>query len=150
MSVGPRSWRSILADPGFWLALAAAVPLWVAWLRLTDHQPDWSWPLREPARFSALALVYPVAEEMVFRGVLQGWLLGRPVGQRRLAGISGANWLTSLIFTGLHFFAHPPLAAASVMVPSLVFGHFRDRHASLASPIALHVFYNGGYFWLFG
>ena len=150
MSVGAWSLRSILADPQFRVALGAAVPLWVAWLALTGHPPDWDWPLREPARFAALVFLYPVAEEMVFRGALQGWLLGRPVGQRRLAGITGANWLTSLVFTGLHFFEHPPLAAASVMVPSLVFGHFRDRHASLASPIMLHVFYNGGYFWLFG
>ena len=146
-ATGPRA---VISDPWFWLAAGAAVPLWVGWLMVTGHQPDWSWPGRQPARFTVLVLLYPVAEELVFRGGLQGWLLERPLGQRRLVGLSGANWLTSLVFTGLHFFGHPPLAAASVIVPSLVFGHFRDRHGSVISPIALHVFYNGGYFWLFG
>jgi hypothetical protein len=49
---------------------------------------------------------------------------------------------------------HPPLAAISVMIPSLIFGHFRDRYNAapyqhLAAPIGLHIWYNSGYFLLF-
>ena len=57
--------------------------------------------------------------------------------------------LISLVFTGLHFIYHPPLWAASVLLPSLVFGYFKDRYRTLTTPIILHVFYNAGYFWLF-
>ena len=61
-----------------------------------------------------------------------------------------ANLLTSLLFTALHFINHAPLWAAAVFFPSLVFGFFKDRTGKLAAPIILHVFYNSGYFWLFG
>ena len=32
----------------------------------------------------------------------------------------------------------------------LLFGLFKDRSGTLGAPIVLHVFYNSGYFWLFG
>jgi hypothetical protein len=35
--------------------------------------------------------------------------------------------------------------ADSVIVPSLLFGYFRDRHRSLYPPPALHVLFNRGY-----
>ena len=41
-------------------------------------------------------------------------------------------------------------ALAAVLLPSLVFGFFKDRSGALWAPMALHVFYNSGYFWLFG
>ena len=63
--------------------------------------------------------------------------------------VTHANLITSLVFTGLHFIYHPPLWAASVLLPSLVFGYFKDRYRTLTTPIILHVFYNAGYFWLF-
>ena len=67
----------------------------------------------------------------------------------RLGPLSHANILTSVLFTALHFINHPPLWAAAVLFPSLVFGLFKDRSGGLAAPIILHVFYNSGYFWLF-
>jgi len=110
---------------------------------------DLTWPLRAPVPFLLSAVVYPVLEEIVFRGGVQTYLLGRPRLGRCRFGISGANVLTSLVFSLFHLVAHAPLWALAVFVPSLVFGYFRERHDSLKSPIALHVFYNGGYFWLF-
>jgi membrane protease YdiL (CAAX protease family) len=35
-----------------------------------------------------------------------------------------------------------------VLLPSLLYGYFRDRHGSVYPAIALHVFYNAGYFLL--
>ena len=61
-----------------------------------------------------------------------------------------ANLLTSLVFAGMHFFYHLPLWAAAVFIPSLVFGYFKDKYLSLGPPILLHVYYNSGYYWLFG
>ena len=58
--------------------------------------------------------------------------------------------LTSLLFAGLHFFYHPPLWAALVFFPSLVFGWSLSRYQRVAVPTGLHAYYNAGYFLLFG
>ena len=97
-----------------------------------------------------LALVYPVLEELAFRGFLQEALYKTAQGKKTWLGISGANALTSVIFALFHLLRHPPLWAASIIFPSLVFGFFRDRYERVTPAIVLHVFYNAGYFWLFG
>lgn len=94
----------------------------------------------------SLCLVQPILEELIFRGVVQSELLAKTWGQVKHLGISSANALTSLAFTALHFISHPPLWAAGVIIPSLLFGHFRERHSSLYPPLALHIYYNTGYF----
>lgn len=136
-------------DNYFLVALIAAPVVWA--LLFSGLQPaiDLTWPSRAPGRFLLLVLAYPVLEEVVFRGAVQGALLARAHARRAVYGLTLANLYTSLIFTALHFFSHPPVWAISVMVPSLVFGYFRDRHGRIATPIALHVFYNAGFFWIF-
>jgi|SRR5690625_1023464 len=138
-----------LLDWKLWLALAAGPAVWFA-LALIVH-PGFrpGWPLAKPWVFITLCLIYPVLEEIVFRGLLQDWLAQR-FKRRALYGLSAANVVTSLIFAALHFIYHPPLYAALVLFPSLVFGYFRERHATLATPIALHIWYNAGYFFIFG
>jgi membrane protease YdiL (CAAX protease family) len=108
-----------------------------------------AWPLHTPMIFLLVALIYPVLEELVFRGALQGALYRQPWGRRSLGQVSLANLLTSLVFAGFHLFYHAPLWAALVLFPSLIFGYFRDRYQSVVPAIVLHVFYNAGYFWLF-
>lgn len=95
-----------------------------------------------------LVLVYPVLEELVFRGLVQGWLLARLPG-RSVGPVSAANLVTSGLFAAMHLFFRHPLWAAGALVPSLVFGHFRERHRTVITPIALHCWYNAGYFLLF-
>jgi len=126
-------------DGRFLLALLAGgvVALGLHWLFAPDTRP---WP--EARVWLMVVLVWPVAEELVFRGLLQGELRRLPWGARALAGVTAANLATSLVFAALHFMSHPPLWAALVLVPSLVFGYFRDRHASLYPAIALHMVYN--------
>jgi uncharacterized protein len=97
-----------------------------------------------------LCLLQPLIEELIFRGVLQGELLRRVWGQRKWLGISAANAATSIAFTTLHFLSHPPLWAAGVLLPSLLFGYFRERHNSLYPPLCLHIYYNTGYFFTTG
>lgn len=138
----------MLRDRTFYAALAAAPLFWAILYGLTTPDIRWAWPLREPVRFLWPALLYPVMEEIVFRGLVQE-LAHHHLRPWRLGPLSHANVLTSLLFTGLHFFYHPPLWAAAVLVPSLVFGHFKDKYRGLTAPITLHVFYNAGYFWLF-
>ena len=139
-------WR----DKQFGAALVAAPFFWVLLLAAGFARADFAWPWFEPVSFLLLALAHPVLEEVVFRGGLQPWLLQTTAGARSFAGFTLANLLTSLAFTALHFFFHPPLWAAAVFVPSLIFGYFRDRHRSLQGPVVLHLFYNAGYYWLFG
>lgn len=139
-----------IGDRHFHYAVLAALPLWLAGYLWLQPALQWDWPLRRPRELLYLGLLYPVLEEVVFRGLLQGGLLARDALRRRWLGLSLANWATSLVFVGLHFIGHPPLAAAAVLPPALVFGHLRDRHGALCAPIVLHVYYNIGYFWIFG
>ena len=63
--------RSFWRDPLFYLALAAAIMFWLALYLFTRPAVDLVWPLHEPLRFAIAALLYPVAEEVVFRGLVQ-------------------------------------------------------------------------------
>lgn len=128
------------AGPVFWLLL------WV-WQRPDLHL---GWPLQVPGRFLLLGLVYPLLEETVFRGGVQGFFLQFAPGRRNWHGWTAANALTSLAFALFHLFAHAPAWALPILAPSLVFGYFRDRTGRLTLPILLHIWYNLGYFWLFG
>jgi membrane protease YdiL (CAAX protease family) len=131
---------AILAAPLFWLTCYLTV------------RPELNllWPLQAPGRFLLLAFLYPILEELAFRGFLQGWLVDTPWGARQWRGLSAANAVTSATFAAAHLLAHPWPWAAATFFPSLVFGFFRDRYRRLAVPMGLHVFYNLGYYWLFG
>lgn len=145
MTASGRTASEIARDRYFWAAVAAALPVWAAIYVGIRPNLDLVWPLRAPAVFAQVAVLYPVLEEIVFRGVIQS------AGHRYLPAcslgpISLSNLLTSLVFTAMHFLYHPPLWATLVVVPSLVFGYFKDRHGSLVGPVLLHVFYNTGYY----
>jgi len=128
------AWR----DARLAAALAAAAPVW--WL-LVPHvgtaRMAGAWPL-----LAGIAL-YPVLEELCFRGLLQGWLLQR-LGGATHAGISAANLITSLAFAAAHLHAQPPAWALATLLPSLVFGWVRERYGRVLPAIALHVYYNAG------
>jgi hypothetical protein len=141
--LGLRPGWGWLADPRFALALAAGVAFWLAlaWLGVKP-------PLAGPAALFSLVLLQPLVEELLFRGLLQGWLRTWAWARRQLGGFTLANLAVSLVFSALHFINHPPLWAAGVLLPSLLFGYFRDRHGSVLPAVTLHVFYNAGYFLL--
>ena len=135
-------------DPLFRVAIAAGPVCWVGLFFILHPSIQWDWPLLTPLVFLLPVLVYPVLEEIVFRGLIQE-LVHEYLSKASLGPVSIANLLTSLLFTGVHFFYHPPLWAALVFFPSLVFGFFKDRTQGLMAPIILHVFYNAGFLWLF-
>ncbi len=146
-AVPARGAKPYWRDAAFFLCIAAA---WPVWLALACLEPP-RWPpelLGPPWRWLALIALYPVLEELVFRGGLQGWLLERPFGRRRWLGVSAANALTSAAFASVHLFSHEPLWALATVFPSLVFGFLRERHASVAPCIWMHAYYNLGYFLL--
>ena len=128
----------MLAGPAAWLFLYL----------LLQPEPQWDWPLAAPLQYLLPVVLYPVLEEIVFRGLVQE-LVQEYISARSFGPLSVANLLTSLLFTGMHFFYHAPLWAALVFLPSLVFGFFKDRTGRLPAPILLHGFYNAGFLLLF-
>jgi membrane protease YdiL (CAAX protease family) len=140
--------RSLWKDPLFLAALAAGPLCWLIIYLLLQPEPRWTWPLTAPVQYLFPVLLLPVLEEIVFRGLLQEFVRERISGNS-FGPLSIANLLTSICFTALHFIYHPPVWAALVLFPSLVFGYFKDRSGRLTAPILLHVFYNAGFLWLF-
>jgi len=137
-----------LKDPLFGVALAAGPLCWLGFFFILQPSLQLGWPLTAPVMYLLPVLVYPVLEEIVFRGLIQE-LVHDYLSKSSLGPATVANLLTSLLFAGLHFVYHPPLWAALVFFPSLVFGFFKDRTGVLTAPILLHVFYNAGFLWLF-
>jgi membrane protease YdiL (CAAX protease family) len=147
--LGLAGWPALYRDPLFYVALLAGVGFWVGLWLYVPVQP------MAPGQVLTLAFVvlvvgYPGLEEVVFGGCLQGQLSRQAWGQRRWYGITAANGCTSLLFALAHGWSHPPLWAAAVLLPSLVFGYFRDRYTSIYPGMVLHAFYNAGYFGLTG
>jgi hypothetical protein len=137
-------------DPHFVAAILAAPAVWVALYAAARTPIDPSWALAAPLRFASLAIAWPLLEELVFRGGVQPLLARTRWGGRENWGITTANVATSVLAAAAHLAAQAPALAAATFAPSLVFGYFRDRYASIAPGAALHVFYNAGWFLLAG
>lgn len=131
-----------LRDRFFILACLLALPVWL----LIYFTPILSWTGNSFTWFQVVALVllFPVLEELVFRGLIQGSLLRVPLLAKRPLLFSNANAITSLLFAALHLIHQPIAMAALIFIPSLVFGELRDRFGSTRPSIVMHVFYNLG------
>jgi CAAX protease family protein len=136
-------------DGRFVVALLLGVLFWLV-LWLTTAVSPLSWQQLVSWRYFFLALWHPCWEEVLFRGVLQGYARQAIWGQWQWRGLTGANLLVSILFMAGHWFSHPPLWATAVFLPSLLFGWMRDRYGSVYPALVLHAFYNAGYFWLTG
>ncbi len=129
-----------LAGPAIWIALAAFVPA------------GYPQALNQTflTKFTLVVFVYPVLEELTFRGLLQGAALKFEPLARSWIGFSGANLLVSLAFVSLHLLYHPWMWSLAIIAPSLVFGFFRDRTGSTLPGMLLHIWYNAGFYLFFG
>ena len=136
-------------DGHFGAAMLAAPLFWVALFVLTRPAVDLTWPVAAPVSFLLPAFIYPVLEEIAFRGALQGALWKTRFAGIAWGPISAPNLLTSVVFVAAHFFWQVPYIAVSVFVPSLIFGYFRDRYRNIVPAVLLHVFYNTGFVLLF-
>ena len=98
-----------------------------------------------PARWSALLLLAPVAEEVIFRAGLQETLL-RHLGRRHAAGARVANVVTSLAFAAAHLPLRPGAMSALTVLPALLIGWVYQRQRRLLPCVALHSVFNA--IWL--
>jgi membrane protease YdiL (CAAX protease family) len=114
---------ALAAGPAFWLALA------VGGASLSGPE----WIAGHPGVFVSVVLLYPVAEEIVFRGGVQE-VLAKRLPRLAAGPVSSANLATSVLFSATHLLAHPPIWAAGALFPSLLFGHFKERHERLIPP----------------
>jgi membrane protease YdiL (CAAX protease family) len=127
------------------LAVLLAVPVWAAiglFFGPAMYVPS-GW-----TAWVSFVLVYPVVEELLFRGVLQGEALRlttRDGRSLRAGPVTWANVLVTLVFVAMHLLAQPLIWALAVIVPSLVFGHLRERFASVWPAVLVHAVYNAGF-----
>lgn len=147
--LGLRQVPGFYRSPLFLSCLALGAAFWGLLPLLVAVQPL-PWQRILSSAFLLAVVWQPMVEELLFRGCLQGFLSLRGWRQRTLAGISLANLLTSMVFTGAHLATHSLLWASLTLFPSLLFGALRDRSGSVLPPIALHITYNAGYFMLTG
>ena len=145
LKAAPAFYRS----PVFLSSLAMGAAVWLVLPLLVVVQPlPWLHIFSLP--FLVAVLWQPTLEELLFRGCLQGWLFTHGWGRQSFVGISVANLLTSVVFSGAHIATHSLPWALSTLFPSLLFGVLRDRSGSVLPPLALHIIYNAGYFLLTG
>lgn len=143
---GLKSGPAFLLDRQFQVALLAGPLVLLVLVQL--------FPRYLPGQMPAVGFLLlvagwqPLVEELLFRGVLQGWLIRRGWGVLRMAGVSAANGAATLLFVLAHLFQQAPLHAAAVALPSLLFGYFRERHGHIWSAVFLHAAYNLFYFLL--
>lgn len=121
--------------------LVWAIMAWVVPVRSMSLVQVWSFG------FASVVLWYPLWEELLFRGLLQGELIAWGWTRCWVYGLSSANIGVSLLFTIFHLWNHSPIWAALVFFPSLVFGYLRDQFDSTVPSILMHMWYNGGYFF---
>lgn len=83
--------------------------------------------------FLYIALLVPIAEELLFRGLLFGWLRQ-----------SQSLLVTNLICAGAFALLHQQLVAVVVtFFLGLVFGMLRERSGTVLAPMIMHQAYNG-------
>lgn len=134
-------------DRYFVVLLGLGPIFWLAYYIYAPIRVDLAWPWSDVDRFGLLVVVFPVLEEIVFRGLLQEWLAKHL--QQRLSLISLANIVTSMVFAALHLVHQSALWPLLIFFPSLVFGFSKERYQSLWAPVLLHSWYNLGFVWLF-
>ncbi len=101
--------------------------------------PPW---IRVAAIIGAFVLA-PIAEELLFRGILQTALKKiLPFKPRRLLHRWLAITVTSLLFGFMHLSATPQYVPALVAM-GFILGYLYERQGSLLTPMLVHMMFNG-------
>ena len=137
----------LITDRWFLSAIIAPVPFWYLLAALNINQLFIT--QATITHMLMVVMVYPFIEELCFRGLIQGHLFNTLGAHKAWMGFSAANAITSIAFTLLHLIYHESLLAIAVLLPSLIFGFFKDRYQSIVPGLILHSWYNSGLFWFF-
>ena len=91
--------------------------------------------------FVYVVILAPLVEEIGFRGVALGCLLGRGLDPRIAVGV------TSLAFAALHL-QYSALGMLTVLATGVFLGWLRIASGSISAPIVAHMAANGASLWL--
>jgi membrane protease YdiL (CAAX protease family) len=134
----PRGAPAATSGRAFWWACAIAAP----WVALATAALGFGIAPHDLATDIASLVLWSVAEEIVFRGIVQPALLRwRPLRQGKFL-VTPANALTSLLFAALHAWRHPLAVALAIFPVSLVFGRAREKSGRVWPAALLHVYFN--------
>lgn len=125
-------WRDVAGDPVF----GGVLLLGLVGMAFSPAQAPALW----------LLAVMAIAEELLFRGVVQDWIESRWGG--RLGPVTVGNGCASVVFAAVHLYAHPPLWALATAGPSLCYGVVWSRHRSLWACAVAHFVHNLCFFYL--
>lgn len=125
-------------------------PLYLVWLllgcgiaALASHNSYFSLDLNFSFRnLLFIGMIYPILEEITFRGFLTDIFLKLKFARDSFSGISGANLLTTFCFAFFHWAIQQNSLALLVLFPSLLYGWTRERYDNLYAPIILHICFN--------
>ena len=126
--------------PKFYLAVLAAVPvIWVlhGWAPVFETRQVFHW-----AGLLSIIIWQPFIEELLFRGIIQGQLSKAQWAHQSVFNISSANLVTSVLFVAAHMLNSPLAWSLLIIIPSLLFGYFRDTYNSVYPSMVLHCCYN--------
>lgn len=129
-------------DPWFYIAALAGPAIWLLFDLLSLAGTSTATFEQGVSVILFKLIIYPVLEEIVFRGLIQGWISARVSHSSH--GVSLSNVITSIIFTAVHFFNNPSLLTLLIFFPSIIFGCAKERYNKLTPPIILHSLYNIG------
>jgi membrane protease YdiL (CAAX protease family) len=122
-------WRYVLAGTVGALVLSYTVEFVAReseWLQ--EVQQAIRMPMQLPASLLLIGCLYPLAEELAFRGLLFGWLEGRWGG--RVAFVA-----SSIAFAAAHW---EPANIMRALLPGLLFGWLRWRSNSIVPSLVAH------------
>jgi uncharacterized protein len=146
IAVAPMGWRALPAlgfrPARFWTTVLGAVGALIVSVVVSQlGEPEGVKQALDVARTPSLfvaslvvmALLAPLAEEAVFRGLLYGWVAGR-------WGTTIAWFASSILFAAAHV---EPAHVLLVLPLGLWFGWLRQRTDSLWPSLVAHVVNNG-------
>ena len=132
LGLRPANWKYLAFGPLATLALSVAVSQLGVQPQGMKQVIDFV-PRQLVLGLFLLAVLAPVVEELVFRGLIYGWIAGRWSG---MAGFI----VSSLAFAAAHF---EPAHVMLVLPLGLLFGWMRWRSDSLLPSLFAHVLNNG-------
>jgi len=127
------------------MLLGIIIPFMIGYM-FNRFTSDFYWLFKNFHKLILLVIIYPIIEEITFRGWIQEYISKISIGKVEFFSISIANIITSIIFSLMHLIYHSYIWAFLVIFPSLIFGYFKEEFNSVIPAIILHSFYNYMFF----